>query len=346
MKVIVTGGAGFIGSHTFVELAKAGMQPVIVDNFSNSRPEVLQRLQTITGREVLFHDADVTDASAMDKVFASEKPDAVIHFAGFKAVGTSVAEPLTYYRNNVLGLINTCEAMIRHGVSNMVFSSSATVYTGFPIEGSVNEAFPLAATNPYGQTKLMCEQILKDVAASNPDFRVSLLRYFNPIGAHESGLIGEDPQGIPDNLTPYVAQVLVGRLPYLQIFGQDYDTIDGTGVRDYIHVVDLARAHVMALQHQAAHPGVDIFNLGTGRGHSVLEVVAAFEKASGRTVERKFMPRRAGDVSEYFADPALAERELGWKAEKTIDDMCRDIWNWQSKNPNGYSKSPAGKPTT
>jgi UDP-glucose 4-epimerase len=342
MKVIVTGGAGFIGSHTVIELIKAGMQPVIVDNFSNSRTEVLERLKTITGRNMAFYDADVTDDSAMDKVFAAEKPDAVIHFAGFKAVGTSVAEPLQYYRNNVQGLICTAEAMAHHNVKNMVFSSSATVYTGFPIDGAVTEEFPLAATNPYGQTKLMCEQILKDVAVANPDFSVSLLRYFNPIGAHESGLIGEDPQGTPDNLTPYVAQVLVGRLPYLQIFGNDYDTVDGTGVRDYIHVVDLARAHVMALKYQATRTGVEILNLGTGRGHSVLEVVAAFEKASGRKVERKFLPRRPGDVALYYADPTLAQQKLNWKADKSIEDMCRDIWNWQSKNPTGYLKSPDG----
>ncbi|HUD11156.1 MAG TPA: UDP-glucose 4-epimerase GalE [Candidatus Saccharimonadia bacterium] len=336
MKVIVTGGAGFIGSHTVIELANAGMQPVIVDNFSNSHHEVLKRLETITGRRVELHEADVTDSAALDEVFLKVKPDAVIHFAGFKAVGTSVADPLSYYHNNVLGLVTVCETMKRHGVKNFVFSSSATVYTGHPILGPVTEEFPLAAINPYGQTKLMCEQILKDVAASDPSWRVAMLRYFNPIGAHESGLIGEDPQGIPDNLTPFVAQVLVGRLPYLQVFGRDYDTKDGTGVRDYLHVVDLARAHVKALQYQAKHPGIDIFNLGTGQGHSVMEVVAAFEKASGRKVACKFAPRRPGDVSAYYADPSFAERTLGWKAEKSLEDMCADIWNWQSKNPNGY----------
>ena len=336
MKIIVTGGAGFIGSHTVIELINAGMQPVIVDNLSNSRVEVLDRLHQITGRKIPFYEVDVTDGQGLDAVFKAEKPDAVIHFAGFKAVGTSVAEPLSYYRNNVLGLINTCEVMSRHGVSRMVFSSSATVYTGFPISGAVTEEFPLAAVNPYGQTKLMCEQILRDLVASDSSWKATLLRYFNPIGAHESGLIGEDPQGIPDNLTPYVSQVLVGRLPYLQIFGDDYDTIDGTGVRDYLHVVDLARAHVKALLYQDRHTGVDVFNLGTGGGYSVLQVVAAFEKASGKKVETKMRPRRPGDVALYFADPAKAQRELGWQAEKTLDDMCRDIWKWQSKNPNGY----------
>jgi UDP-glucose 4-epimerase len=341
MKILVTGGAGFIGSHTVIELAKAGMEPVIVDNLSNSQREVLKRLQTITGKKIPFYQVDVTDGAALDGVFTAEKPSAVIHFAGFKAVGTSVEQPLSYYRNNVLGLISTLETMGRYGVKTIVFSSSATVYTGFPIYGSVTEEFPLAATNPYGQTKLMCEQILRDVAVSDPTWKISMLRYFNPIGAHESGLIGEDPQGVPDNLTPYIAQVLVGRRPFLQVFGTDYGTPDGTAIRDYIHVVDLARAHIKALAYQAERQGINIFNLGTGRGYSVYEVIAAFEKASGRKVNTKLVPRRAGDVESYFADPSLAQRELGWRAEKSLEDMCADIWHWQSKNPNGFVSEAA-----
>jgi UDP-glucose 4-epimerase len=335
MKILVTGGAGYIGSHTVVELVNAGMQPVIVDNFSNSRPEVLNRLHQITGQEIPFYEVDVTDKAALSAVFEQERPDAVIHFAGFKAVDTSVAEPLRYYRNNVLGLISVADVMAAFKVKQIVFSSSATVY-GDPSRMPVTEDFPLSAANPYGQTKLMGEQILRDVAIGDPSWKVSILRYFNPVGAHESGRIGEDPQAAPDNLTPYVAQVLVGRLPFLRVFGNDYNTPDGTGVRDYLHVVDLARAHIKALEYQQTRPGVATFNLGTGKGHSVLEVVRAFEKASGRRVAYKIMPRRPGDVATCFADPTLAQRTLGWKAKKSLDEMCADTWHWQSQNPNGF----------
>jgi UDP-glucose 4-epimerase len=335
MKVLVTGGAGYIGSHTVVELATAGMEPVIADNFVNSRPEVLQRLKRILGHDVAYENVDLTDRAALARVFAKVEPDAVIHFAGLKAVGESVAEPLKYYRNNLLSTINVAELAREHGVKRLVFSSSATVY-GDPEQVPIAEDARLSPTNPYGQTKVMSEQILRDAAAIWAEGSVVLLRYFNPVGAHASGLIGEDPQGEPNNLVPYVAQVAVGRLAELKVFGNDYDTADGTGVRDYLHVVDLAQAHVKALEYAGKHAGVSVFNLGTGRGNSVLEVVKAFEQASGRKVAYRVVARRPGDIATCYADPSKAERELGWKARKTLADMCADSWRWQSSNPRGY----------
>jgi len=334
----VTGGAGYIGSHTVVELAQAGMTPVIVDDFSNSHPEVLGRLEQITGRSVAHYRANVADRAALARIFEATQPEAVIHFAAFKAVGESVTQPLKYYRNNLDSLLAVGEAMAESGCQQLVFSSSATVY-GDPAQVPVTEASPLSAANPYGQTKLMGEQILRDAAAADPAWRVTLLRYFNPAGAHPSGLIGEDPHDTPNNLMPYVAQVAAGRRPFLQVFGDDYDTPDGTGVRDYLHVVDLARAHVQALTHGGKRPGTATYNLGTGRGYSVLEVVKAFERAAGKTIPYKVVERRPGDVASCYADPSLAAAELGWKAEKALDDMCADAWNWQTKNPDGYSKT-------
>jgi len=336
MNVLVTGGAGYIGSHTVVELVKAGMTPVIVDNFSNSNPAVLDRLEEITGQKIEYYDANASDLDEMRRVFAKAKPEAVIHFAAFKAVGESVKQPLKYYVNNLAALCAVLEVMQASDCKQFVFSSSATVY-GMPKRVPITEDFPLSAANPYGQTKLMSEQILRDLAVADPALRVSILRYFNPVGAHESGLIGEDPQGKPNNLMPYVAQVAIGRRKELEVFGDDYDTEDGTGVRDYLHVVDLARAHVQAIQRRLEHDEpVVTYNLGTGRGYSVLEMVKAFEKASGRAIPYKIVERRPGDIATCYADPSLAEREIGWKAEKSLDDMCADTWRWQSKNPEGY----------
>ncbi|MDB5178751.1 MAG: UDP-galactose 4-epimerase [Patescibacteria group bacterium] len=334
MKVLVAGGAGYIGSHTVVELAAAGMEPVIVDNFSNSRRKVLERLHRIVGREVPHYEADVTDKRVLERIFARERPEAVIHFAGLKAVDESVAQPLRYYHNNVVSTMVLAEVMAKHQVKRIVFSSSATVY-GDPRRVPVTEDQPLAPVNPYGWTKAMSEQILRDVAVANPGWGVALLRYFNPVGAHPSGLIGEDPQGAPDNLMPYVAQVAVGRREFLRVFG-DNKTPDGTGIRDYLHVVDLARAHVKALEYQREHAGVTTFNLGTGKGYSVMEVLRAFERACGKTIPYRVMARRPGDVDVCYADPTLAERRLGWKAAKSLDDMCADSWRWQSQNPQGY----------
>jgi len=329
MKILVTGGAGYIGSHTCVELIAAGHEVLIVDNFCNSKRSILARLEKITGRPVAHVEADVRDRTAMEEVFAQHQIDAVIHFAGLKAVGESVEQPLAYYDNNVQGSLVLLEVMRKYGVKTLVFSSSATVY-GDPASVPIFEDFPLSATNPYGRSKLMIEQILHDVMRADPTWRIALLRYFNPVGAHESGLIGEDPNGIPNNLVPYIAQVAEGRRERLSVFGQDYATPDGTGVRDYIHVVDLAVGHVKTLDKLAVTEGLHTWNLGTGRGYSVLEMVKAFEKACGKEIPLTMAPRRAGDIAQCFADVSLAEKDLNWKAEREIDQMCRDAWRWQS----------------
>lgn len=330
MKILVTGGAGYIGSHTCVELIKAGYQVVVVDNLCNSKASVLERVATITGTTVSFVQADVRDRARMEKIFAQHRFDAVMHFAGLKAVGESVAEPLRYYDNNVEGSLVLLQVMAQHGVRNLVFSSSATVY-GDSATVPILENFPLAATNPYGRSKLMIEEMLRDLAASDTTWRVALLRYFNPAGAHESGLIGEDPNDIPNNLFPYVAQVASGRRELLSVFGDDYPTSDGTGVRDYIHVVDLAVGHVKTLAKLiASETGVQTYNLGTGCGSSVLQMIKAFERASGRAVPYRVVPRRPGDIAVCYADPSLARRELGWSAQRTIEQMCIDTWRWQS----------------
>jgi UDP-glucose 4-epimerase len=339
MTVLVTGGAGYIGSHTCVELAAAGFPMVVVDNLSNSKKEAIRRVEEITGQGVPFYEADVTNRDALRAIFQKEKITAVIHFAGLKAVGESCEKPLMYYHNNVEGTVALCEVMQEFGVDKILFSSSATVY-GDPATVPITEDFPTAATNPYGRSKLMVEEILRDLCNSPTNGRhrkVSLLRYFNPIGAHESGRIGEDPQGIPNNLLPFVAQVAVGKLPRLKIFGDDYDTRDGTGVRDYIHVVDLARGHVRALEKLTeSEPGCYTYNLGTGRGYSVLEVVKAFEKASDKPVPYDIVARRPGDIAQCFADPHCAAEELGWRAEFGLERMVEDAWRWQSGNPRGY----------
>lgn len=337
MKILVTGGAGYIGSHTDVELLNAGHEVVVVDNLYNSNEKALERVEEITGKPVKFYQVDVLDKEALNRVFDEEDIDAVIHFAGLKAVGESVSKPVEYYNNNIAGTINLLDVMKAHNVKNIIFSSSATVY-GDPAEIPITEKCPKGTcTNPYGWSKWMLEQILMDVNKADPEWNVMLLRYFNPIGAHESGLIGEDPKGIPNNLVPYVAQVAVGKLEAVQVFGDDYDTPDGTGVRDYIHVVDLATGHVAALDWMNGREGVEIFNLGTGQGTSVLEVVRAFSAACGRELPYKICPRRGGDVAAVYGDASKAEREMGWKAQYSIDDMCRDSWNWQSKNPDGFA---------
>ena len=336
MKVMVTGGAGYIGSHTCVELLSAGHQVVIVDNLCNSKEESLRRVNRITGKTMSFHKVDLLDRDALDQVFKAEGPiDAVIHFAALKAVGESVQIPLKYYHNNVTGTLFLCEVMAKNNCKSLVFSSSATVY-GDPASVPIREDFPTTATNPYGWTKLMMEQIFADVQKADKSWNIILLRYFNPIGAHESGLIGEDPNGIPNNLVPYVSQVAIGRRECLSVYGGDYPTRDGTGVRDYIHVVDLAIGHLKALDKLAAKPGLGIYNLGTGNGYSVIEVIKAFEKASGRKINYKIVPRRPGDIAECWADPAKAKNELGWTAVRGIDKMCEDCWRWQSQNPNGF----------
>ena len=327
--ILVTGGTGFIGSHTCVALAQAGHEFLILDNLSNSRADVLDRLAPLCRRRPAFVEADVRDAAALDRVFAEHRITAVIHFAALKAVGESVAQPLAYYDNNVGGTLKLLEAMKRAGVRTLVFSSSATVY-GDPASVPIREDFPLTATNPYGWTKLMMERMLADLAAAEPDWRIARLRYFNPVGAHESGRIGEDPSGVPNNLMPYVAQVATGQRAELQVFGGDWPTADGTGVRDYIHVMDLAEGHVAALDHLARQPGLLTVNLGTGRGVSVLDLVRAFEQASGRAVPYRIVGRRAGDVAACWADPALAERLLGWRTRRDLAQMCADAWRWQS----------------
>ena len=333
--ILLTGATGYIASHTWLALQAAGFNVVGVDNFANSSPEVLKRLQRLSGQAPIFEQADVCDAAAMERVVTTHKPAAVVHFAAFKAVGESAAQPLAYYRNNLGGLINTCEVMRRHGCSRMVFSSSATVY-GVPDKLPLTEDAATAAVNPYGATKLMGERILADLGASDPQWQTACLRYFNPVGAHESGLIGEDPRGTPNNLMPYVAQVAVGRRQRLQVFGNDYATPDGTGVRDYIHVLDLAEGHVAALQVLLDKPGSFTVNLGTGRGYSVLELVKAYEAASGRAVPYEIVARRPGDVAACYADPALARELLGWQARHELARMCEDSWRWQSLNPQGF----------
>jgi UDP-glucose 4-epimerase len=329
VRILVTGGLGYIGSHAVVELMAAGHDVVVVDNLSNADISVRRRVQQITGREFAFHEADIRNRAAMQAVFGTHRLDAVMHFAGLKAVGESVAQPLRYYDNNVGGSVVLFECMAEAGVKTLVFSSSATVY-GDPARVPITEDFPLSATNPYGHSKLMIEDILRDTARADAGWRIALLRYFNPVGAHESGLIGEEPSGIPNNLLPYVAQVAVGRREFLNVFGGDYPTPDGTGVRDYIHVVDLAQGHVKTLDKLATSAGIFTYNLGTGRGNSVLEMVRAFEAASGKPVPYKIVARRPGDIASCYADPSLAERELGWKARHDVARMCADAWRWQS----------------
>jgi len=336
MKILVTGGAGYIGSHTVLELLQAGHQVVVVDNLLNSKEAAIRRVEALAGRTVVFHRVDLLDRAALEAVFAAQGPiDAVIHFAGLKAVGESVSIPLRYYHNNLTGTLILCEVMAAAGCRNLVFSSSATVY-GDPASVPIREEFPLSATNPYGRTKLFLEEILRDLHRSDPEFQIALLRYFNPVGAHPSGQIGEDPNGIPNNLVPYIAQVAVGKLPELSVYGQDYPTPDGTGVRDYIHVLDLAAGHVRALEKLRSRPGIVAYNLGTGRGNSVLEMIAAFEAASGRKIPYRIAPRRPGDIAACYADPARAQAELGWSATRGIDEMCADTWRWQAQNPNGF----------
>lgn len=338
MAILVTGGAGYIGSHTCVELIQAGYEVVIVDNLSNSSEEAVKRVEKITGHTVAFYPVNLLDKAALQQVFSKEAIDSVIHFAGLKAVGESVHKPLEYYHNNITGTLVLCEVMREYGVKKLIFSSSATVY-GDPAFVPITEECPKGAiTNPYGQTKGMLEQILTDLYIADSEWNIVLLRYFNPIGAHESGLIGEDPKGIPNNLVPYIAQVAIGKLECLGVFGNDYPTHDGTGVRDYIHVVDLAKGHVHALKKLTAGSGVNIYNLGTGNGYSVLDVLHAYEKACGKTLSYEIKPRREGDIATCYCDASKAERELGWKAQKSIEDMCVDSWRWQRMNPDGYPK--------
>ncbi|MFB3165501.1 UDP-glucose 4-epimerase GalE [Neobacillus sp. 179-J 1A1 HS] len=336
MAILVTGGAGYIGSHTCVELLNNGYELIIIDNFSNSNPESLRRIKEITNKDFYFYEIDLLDRIALEEVFATNNIEAVIHFAGLKAVGESVSIPLHYYHNNITGTINLCDVMKKYGVKNLVFSSSATVY-GMPDSSPISEDFPLSATNPYGRTKLMIEDILQDLFVSDNNWSIVLLRYFNPIGAHESGMIGENPNGIPNNLMPYISQVAVGKLDELKVFGSDYPTVDGTGVRDYIHVLDLASGHLKALEKVIFSKGVEAYNLGTGTGYSVLEIVAAFERESGIKISYRMVDRRPGDVAICYSDPSKAKIKLGWTAQRGIKEMCRDAWNWQKKNPNGYS---------
>ena len=336
MAILVTGGAGYIGSHTVVELQNAGHEAVVLDNLSNSSEKSLEAVEKITGRPVKFYRADIRDREALEEIFSKESLSACIHFAGLKAVGESVAKPWEYYENNISGTLTLVDVMRRHGVKNIIFSSSATVY-GDPAEIPITEACPKGTcTNPYGWTKSMLEQILSDIQKADPQWNVVLLRYFNPIGAHKSGMIGENPNGIPNNLMPYITQVAVGRLPELGVFGNDYDTHDGTGVRDYIHVVDLAKGHVKAIDYSSDHTGTEIVNLGTGTGYSVLDIVKAFERVNHITIPYVIKPRRAGDIAECYANAEKAEKVLGWKAELGLDEMCYDSWNWQSHNVNGY----------
>lgn len=335
MAILVTGGAGYIGSHTVLELLNSGNDVVIIDNLCNSSRESLRRVEALTGRSVTFYEADVCDRSALQTIFAQHAIDAVIHFAGLKAVGESTQIPLKYYQNNIAATLVLCEEMERAGVFRLVFSSSATVY-GDPHTVPIQEHFPTSATNPYGRSKLMVEEMLRDIVAADPRWSVVLLRYFNPVGAHISGQIGEDPNGIPNNLLPYIAQVAIGRLKQLSVFGNDYPTPDGTGVRDYIHVVDLSLGHLKALQYIADRHGVFTFNLGTGQGYSVLDMVKAFEQASGRAVPYQVVARRPGDIAVCYAEPDLAAQELGWRAERGLPEMMADTWRWQSQNPNGY----------
>ncbi|EGG13291.1 hypothetical protein DFA_11052 [Cavenderia fasciculata] len=333
--VLVTGGAGYIGSHTVIEMIESGYTPIIVDNLSNSSQEAVRRVESITGKQIEFHNADIRDERALDQIFESRPIAKVVHFAGLKAVGESSAFPLKYHDNNVSGTVTLLKVMAKHGCKNIVFSSSATVY-GDAKTTPIKEDTPLSAVNPYGRTKLFIEEILRDLSASDPEWNCILLRYFNPVGAHPSGLIGEDPKDIPNNLMPYITQTAVGKRDHLSIYGNDYNTVDGTGVRDYIHVVDLAKGHIAALNHIVKKPRCVAYNLGTGRGYSVLEMLSAVEKASSKKIAYKFVDRRKGDVATSYADASKAFRELGWKANYNQEDMCIDSWNWQSKNPNGY----------
>jgi UDP-glucose 4-epimerase len=335
MSILVTGGAGYIGSHTCVELLQAGYDLVVIDNFSNSKMDSLNRVKELTGKDVTFYEVDLLNRESVDKIFKQHSIEAVIHFAGLKAVGESVSLPLHYYHNNITGTLILCDVMKQYGVKNLVFSSSATVY-GMPETVPISEDFPLGATNPYGRTKLMIEEILRDVYVADEGWSIALLRYFNPIGAHESGRIGEDPNGIPNNLMPFITQVAVGKLKQLSVFGNDYPTIDGSGVRDYIHVVDLAHGHLKALEKVMSSNGVEAYNLGTGTGYSVLEIVNAFEKASGVQIPYQIVDRRPGDIAVCYADATKAKNELGWVATRGIEEMCRDSWKWQKNNPNGY----------
>ena len=337
MNILLTGGAGFIGSHTAVELLNAGHDVIIVDNLYNSSAKAVERVEELTGKRVKFYCADACDHDAMDRIFSENKVDAVIHFAAYKAVGESVAKPLEYYRNNLDCTLTVCEAMKKHGVKRFIFSSSATVY-GIPDHMPLDETMPTSCTNPYGWTKYMGEQILRDIAKADPEWSVVNLRYFNPVGAHESGKIGEHPNGITNNLMPYISQTAIGKRDHLNVFGNDYPTPDGTGVRDYIHVVDLAKGHVAAIQYLMTHTGEGVFNLGTGHGYSVLDMVHAFEEANGVKVPYEVTARRPGDLATCYADPAKSLEVLGWKAEKDLVDMCRDTWNWQKQNPNGYEQ--------
>lgn len=334
--VLVTGGAGYVGSHACAELLEKGFRVIVMDNLSNSSEEAVRRVSQITGRQPVFIHADLLDRDALEHIFSDNDIDAVMHFAGLKAVGESVSKPLAYYHNNVTGTVILCDVMRKHGVKNIIFSSSATVY-GDPASVPITEDFPLGAANPYGRSKLMIEQILTDIHISDEQWNIILLRYFNPVGAHPSGLMGEDPQGIPNNLLPYIAQVAVGRLEKLSVFGNDYPTKDGTGVRDYIHVVDLVRGHVSALEKLGENPGRAVYNLGRGEGYSVLDMIQAFEEASGKEIPYTIAPRRPGDIAECYADPSRAEQDMGWKAEKGIREMCEDTWRWQSQNPEGYT---------
>ncbi|MBM4338946.1 MAG: UDP-glucose 4-epimerase GalE [Deltaproteobacteria bacterium] len=335
MKILTTGGAGYIGSHTCLELLEAGYEVVVVDNLCNSKVESLERVQRITGRSLSFYQVDLIDQEGLTSVFRNHRIDAVIHFAGLKAVGESTRYPLKYYHNNITGTLILCEVMKKEGVRTIVFSSSATVY-GEPQQVPITEDAPLSPTNPYGRTKLVIEDILRDLRIAEPDWQIALLRYFNPVGAHQSGEIGEDPDGIPNNLFPYISQVAVGKLKELSVFGNDYPTPDGTGVRDYIHVVDLSLGHIKALERLKSKPGLVTYNLGTGKGYSVLEVIEAFRMACGKPIPYKMVGRRPGDVAACFADPSLAGRELGWVAVKGLEEMCADTWRWQVNNPMGY----------
>ena len=335
MNILVTGGAGYIGSHTLIELLNAGHNAICIDNLSNSKEESLKRVEKITGKPIKFYLGDIRDRKILDKIFSENKIDSVINFAGLKAVGESCAKPLEYYENNIQGMLVLAFAMKEHNVRNLVFSSSATVY-GNPKSVPIKEDFELSTSNPYGSTKLFIEYILKDLYKADPTFNIAILRYFNPVGAHESGLIGEDPKGIPNNLCPYITQVAVGKREYLGVFGDDYNTHDGTGVRDYIHVCDLAHGHLLAVNKLAENPGLIIVNLGTGQGYSVLDMVKAFSKVKGEDIPYKILPRRPGDIDECYADPRYAKEILGFEAKRTLEDMCRDALNWQMKNLNGY----------
>jgi UDP-glucose 4-epimerase len=336
MAILVTGGAGYIGSQTCLELLREGHEVVVVDNLSNSNPESLIRVQALAGRPLDFHEVDLTDSTGLDRVFARQPVESVIHFAGLKAVGESVGVPLRYYQNNITGTLVLCEVMKKYGVNSLVFSSSCTVY-GDPASVPMTEDFPRSATNPYGRSKLIIEDILTDLFRAEPQWRMALLRYFNPVGADPSGRIGEDPNGIPNNLVPYISQVAVGRLQSLNVYGGDWPTRDGTGVRDYIHVVDVAQGHLKALERLTRGPGIVTCNLGTGTGHTVLEMIRAFEQASGRKVPYRIVDRRPGDIAEAWADPTLARKELGWTATRDLATMCADAWRWQSMNPTGYA---------